>query len=104
MMLLAELIRDQVRDLGDGDDDDVFALTTPSWKRDWTWMDHLAYAVKKSGFYGNDELVGDVLGGLVEGGPRKAVAEAGGVVASDIDKYLQYGKVPLPGGDLVKWG
>ena len=67
-------------------------------------VDHLAYAIEKAGFYGQHELTKDVVGKLVEEGPVDAAAEAGGVVASDIRKYLEYGRVPMPLGDLVKWG
>jgi hypothetical protein len=105
VLLLAELLRDGVRNLGDGDgDEDWFTFERPRWKKDWEWHDHLAYAVKRSGLWGNDELVADVLGGLADGGPREALAEAGGVVASDVNKYAKWGSVPMPLGDLVKWG
>ena len=103
VMLIAETLRDQVRDLGDGDDDDLLEFTTPSWKKDWTLFDHVAYAVEKSGFYGRHEIVGDIAKPLFEGDARKAAAEAGGVLASDMNKLAQYGKVPLPAGDLIKW-
>jgi hypothetical protein len=103
VMLIAETLRDQVRDLGDGDDDDLFEITRPDWKKDWTLMDHVAYAVEKSGFYGRHEIVTDIAAPLLEGQPRKAAAEAGGVFASDMNKLAQFGKVPLPAGDLVKW-
>jgi hypothetical protein len=63
----------------------------------------VAYAVEKSGFYGRHEIVGDIAKPLFEGDARKAAAEAGGVLASDMNKLAQYGKVPLPAGDLIKW-
>jgi hypothetical protein len=106
VMLVAEMFRDMVRNFGDDDgDEDYFTFERPRWKNSWDFFDHLAYAVKRSGFYGNHELVTDVLGELVEDGPREAVAEAGGVFLSDINKGLKGWGWPVPGGDLMKgWG
>jgi hypothetical protein len=104
VMMFGELLRDGVRNLADGeDDDDPFEV--PRFKQDWTWFDHVAYAFRKSGFFGRGEIVNDVAAGLIEGGPREAVAELTGVVGSDVNKGLKGWGWPQPGGDWIKsWG
>jgi hypothetical protein len=104
VMMFGEMLRDGVRNLADGDEEEEW-FEVPRWKRDWTLAEHILYAFRKSGFYGRGEIVQDVVGEFIEGGPREAAFELGGVAGNDLNKYLKWGRVPIPGADFVKtWG
>lgn len=103
VMFFSDLIRDQIKSAFDGDDNEDW-LNRPRWKAEWTLTDHILYAIERAGFYGSAELVADVIDPVLEGNLSKAATEAGGVIASDAYKAYKWGDVPLPLGDVIKWG
>jgi hypothetical protein len=108
VMLFSDLLRDAVKmALSDSEDEEGEKRWRPIWKSSWDLSDHLAYAVRRAGFQGSDELALDVISPMLEGKPGEAAAEFGGVIASDARKVAKFGwgNFPLPLNDLTKnWG
>jgi hypothetical protein len=108
VMIFADALRDAVKmALSDSDDEEGNKRWRPAWKQNWTLADHTAYALKRSGFQGKDELSLDVISPMLEGKSGEAAAELGGVVASDARKVAKFGwgNFPVPFDDLTKnWG
>lgn len=108
IMLFADLLRDAVKmSFSDDDDKDGDKKWRPQWKQNWALGDHVAYAVRRAGLYGGDELAGQVIDPMLKGRPSEAAAELGGVAVSDARKVARFGwkEFPLPFGDLTgNWG
>lgn len=103
IMFFADMLRDAIKTGLDDDEDDL----RPRWKDDWTFGDHVLYAVERAGFLGGNELVFDIIQPLSEGNVPRAFGEIAGVPVSDAMKMGEYGPGAqnLPGGDMWKnWG
>jgi hypothetical protein len=103
VMLFADMLRDVAKTALDDDEDDF----RPSWKDDWTLSDHVLYAIERSGFYGQHEMITDVIRPLTEGEPGRAATEALGPVAGNIRRVTAYGldQMPYPTSDITRnWG
>jgi len=99
-MLFADMLRDVIKTAGDDDDDNW----RPDWKDDWTLGQHIAYAVERSGLYGRQELLLDIMQPLMAGKVPEAIAELAGPTAGDVRKLISYGpsSLNLPLGDATK--
>ena len=56
VMLFADILRDAAKTaLSDDRDKEGNKLWRPGWKQNWTLEDHVLYAIKRAGFYGNND-------------------------------------------------
>ena len=104
IMLFVDTLRDAVKmALSDDRDEDGSKALRPTWKKDWTFADHLMYAVERAGIFGRHEKVMDIAKPLFQGDVPAAISSVGGVAVSDINKMAKWGlqAAPYPTRDLI---